>query len=462
ITNDGSLPNVQITGSNNLSCATTNVIRTASGGGSYLWSNGLGTNATATITAAGTYTVTVTGSNGCTATITTSVTFTNDLVATASNSGPYQVGNNIELSASGGSNYTWIGPNNFISSSQNPSISNALVANAGVYTVTVLTAGCSATATTNVVVDALFDPCIPIIDYQFVKAGNPYQPLFSLTNGMTINQIPDLVSIIAVPICPNVNIGSLLMKIQGTNINEEIIQNVSPYTIFDNIENNVNGRMLAPGVYTLTVTGYKQDNLLGGSNYGPVSITFTILPNTANLNIPTVSKTTLCVGSNLDVNFSTNGTFGLANLFKVELSDANGNFGSVALVGNTVNSATFTYPTIIGISNSAGLITCSIPSTLAGGTNYRIRVISTDGMSVSQVNSSPITIHPRDLNLVSPTDDFSTNVGTKQATNKVTASNKISTAANITYQAGKAIILNAGFEANAGTVFKAEIRGCEN
>ncbi|MER0439957.1 choice-of-anchor D domain-containing protein, partial [Emticicia sp. W12TSBA100-4] len=73
VTNDGSLPNIQITGSDNLSCATTSVIRTASGGGSYLWSNGLGTNATATITAAGTYTVTVTGTNGCTATATTTV-----------------------------------------------------------------------------------------------------------------------------------------------------------------------------------------------------------------------------------------------------------------------------------------------------------------------------------------------------------------------------------------------------
>ncbi len=383
-------------------------------------------------------------------------------MATASNSGPYRLGNTIELSASSGSTFAWNGPNNFVSSIQNPIISNALLANAGIYTVTVSTGGCSATATTNVIIETLSDPCIPILDYQFVKAGNPYQSLFNLTNGMVINQIGDPVSIIAVPICPTVIIESLVMKLQGPNMNEEILQNVSPYAIFDNIGNNTNGRLLAPGVYTLTVTGYNQDNMLGGINYGPVITTFTILPNPASIAAPTVSKTVICGGSTLDVNFSVVGSFSPTNQFKVELSDANGNFGSVALIGNIGNSATFTYPTVIGASNSVGVVACSIPSTLTGGTNYRIRIISTDGVSVSQANSSPITIHPRDLNLVSPTDDFSTNIGIKQASNRVTASNKVSATANVNYQAGKAIILNAGFEANAGTVFKAEIRACEN
>lgn len=68
------LPTVNITGTNNLNCVNTSVTRIASGGGTYLWSNSLGTNATATITDAGTYTVTVTGANGCTATATTVVT----------------------------------------------------------------------------------------------------------------------------------------------------------------------------------------------------------------------------------------------------------------------------------------------------------------------------------------------------------------------------------------------------
>jgi len=200
--------------------------------------------------------------------------------------------------------------------------------------------------------------------------------------------------------------------------------------------------------------------LLGSINYGPVITTFTVLPNIASITTPTISNTVLCGGSSLEVNFSVNGIFSPTNQFRVELSDENSNFGSIALLGNTGNSANFTSPTIIGTTNSAGIINCSIPNNLEGGTNYRIRVVSTDGVSVSPVNSSSITIHPKDLNLVSPTDDFTSNIGTKQASNKVTASNKVSSTANVTYQAGKAIIFNAGLEANAGTVFKAEIRGC--
>ncbi|MER0442894.1 hypothetical protein ABR854_25655, partial [Emticicia sp. W12TSBA100-4] len=148
VTNDGSLPNVQITGSNNLSCATTNVIRTASGGGSYLWSNGLGTNATATITAAGTYTVTVTGSNGCTATATTTVTNDGSLpnVQITGSNNLSCATTNVIRTASGGGSYLWsngLGTN-----------ATATITAAGTYTVTVTGLnGCTATATTTVTND---------------------------------------------------------------------------------------------------------------------------------------------------------------------------------------------------------------------------------------------------------------------------------------------------------------------
>jgi hypothetical protein len=70
------------TGTTNLSCDVISVTRTASGGQSYIWSGGLGTNPTATIATAGTYTVTVTDANGCSATVSTVVTFTNNLQIT--------------------------------------------------------------------------------------------------------------------------------------------------------------------------------------------------------------------------------------------------------------------------------------------------------------------------------------------------------------------------------------------
>jgi hypothetical protein len=60
-----------------LTCSTAAISVTATGGVSYAWNNSLGTNATANITAAGTYTVTVTNANGCTDT--QSITITENL-----------------------------------------------------------------------------------------------------------------------------------------------------------------------------------------------------------------------------------------------------------------------------------------------------------------------------------------------------------------------------------------------
>ncbi|SOE21059.1 ELWxxDGT repeat-containing protein [Spirosomataceae bacterium TFI 002] len=74
VTQDASVPIASITGNANLTCTTSSVTRTASGGTSYSWSNGLGNNPVATITAPGTYSVTVTAANGCSAIATTMVT----------------------------------------------------------------------------------------------------------------------------------------------------------------------------------------------------------------------------------------------------------------------------------------------------------------------------------------------------------------------------------------------------
>lgn len=80
-------------------------------------------------------------------------------IVTASNTGPYCVGNQISINAATGSpTYAWSGPNGFTSSLQNPTIPNATAAMAGVYTVTYDAGGCISTATTTVVVNT---PVLP-------------------------------------------------------------------------------------------------------------------------------------------------------------------------------------------------------------------------------------------------------------------------------------------------------------
>ncbi|GGD83830.1 hypothetical protein GCM10011514_54780 [Emticicia aquatilis] len=432
-------------------CSPSTLTLTASGcAGMVTWSPSAATGTSLTLSAVGTYSISATCTvNGCTSDASTTVTgleIKATPIITATNTGPYTVGQTINLNGTGGGSYSWNGPNNFSSTLSNPTISNTLSVNGGVYTLSVVgTNGCSAIATTNVVINGV-DPCDPsrIVDYLYVKAGNPYQPLFPLTNGMIINQMTDQVSILVNPVCPSVTIESFEMNLQGPEMNWNILQNVSPYALFDNFGLDVWGRNFKPGNYTLTVTGYAQDNKGGGVTYGPKIITFTVVGNLATINAPTLSKTAICAGNSVDVTFSTTGTFNGSNQFSVELSDSSGSFAA---------------PILIGTTNTTGTLTCTIPQNTLEGTKYLIRVTSSNQVVVSNPAISQVTVHPLAYNLVSPNNNL-TGTNTKKAVNTINASNKVSSPANITYQAGKSIVLSPGFE--SGAVFKAEIQGCSN
>ncbi len=84
----------------------------------------------------------------------TATTFTiGSVVATANSNSPVTTGGNINLTTiTTGTNFAWAGPNLFTSNAQNPVISSATLAMAGVYSLTVnSTSGtCVATATTSV------------------------------------------------------------------------------------------------------------------------------------------------------------------------------------------------------------------------------------------------------------------------------------------------------------------------
>ena len=82
-----------------------------------------------------------------------SAVFNAGLGVVASNTGPYCEGATIQLNGTtGGTTYSWTGPNGFTSSLQNPTIPNSTVAMAGTYSLTVTGTGCSTAITTNVVV----------------------------------------------------------------------------------------------------------------------------------------------------------------------------------------------------------------------------------------------------------------------------------------------------------------------
>lgn len=77
----------------------------------------------------------------------------------ASSNSPICIGNNLNLTASGGTNYQWTGPNGFTSNLQNPTITNVSSLNAGQYTCTITgTGGCDGPNITNVIIGDIIKP----------------------------------------------------------------------------------------------------------------------------------------------------------------------------------------------------------------------------------------------------------------------------------------------------------------
>ena len=111
---------------------------------------------------------------------------------------------------------------------------------------------------------------------------------------------------------------------------------------------------------------------------------------------------------------------------------------------------TFTTPTLTN-ATTAATITSYFAECQSGGSP---NCVST---SRTQVD---VTVHPQNLPLVSPTNDFTSGNTIKKAVQSISATNKIISPANVIYQAGDAIMLNAGFEAGIGSVFKSEIAVC--
>jgi hypothetical protein len=370
--------------------------------------------------------------------------------ATASNTGPYDTGQTIQLTGSGGSSYGWVGPNGFSSNNNPANISNATTAMAGTYTVTVMQGSCSATATTAVVISDI-NPCSKVVDFDYVLAGNPFDYKFPLVNNMVIAQVPEETSVVLNPICPSITIGSFRIVLQGPAPfqNQETIESVPIYALFNNTGNNVLGRHLPVGNYTLTTTGYSQDNAQGNIIYGPTVINFSIVASNATIATPTFNVNALCAGGSntFNVNFATTGTFAPGNQFEVQLSDLYSSFDN---------------PVVIGTSSNAGNVACTIPANVIAGGQYKIRVVSTNPTINSNSNGTTISITSSLLTLVSPADDYTGAILIKRAGQTIDATNKIYTPSNISYEAGNSIILGAGFQVENNAVFKAEIKSCYN
>lgn len=147
----GPAPSAAITpSSGTLTCTTTSISLVASGGGTYLWEDN-STNATRSVSAAGTYTVTVTdATNGCTASAQAVIGSNTMPPAVSASASPSSIcaGNSSTLTGSGATTYSWM-PGSLTGTTVSVSPASTTT-----YTVTGTDAsnGCTATATTTVTV----------------------------------------------------------------------------------------------------------------------------------------------------------------------------------------------------------------------------------------------------------------------------------------------------------------------
>lgn len=84
-----------------------------------------------------------------------------------------------------------------------------------------------------------------------------------------------------------------------------------------------------------------------------------------SISITTLSTTTYCAGATINIPFTTTGSFNTGNTFTAQLSDASGSFTSPSIIGTP---SALTSGTINGV----------IPSTSTSGTNYKIRIKSSN------------------------------------------------------------------------------------
>ncbi|NGY39007.1 hypothetical protein FQU23_016065, partial [Flavobacterium sp. XN-5] len=287
---------------------------------------------------------------GCTSAAGSTTVLVNPIpvTPTASNNGTLCVGSTLNLTTPlvSGATYSWIGPNNFSSGLQNPSISAVTLATAGTYNVTVTVAGCtSAAGSTTVVVNPI--PATPT-----ASNNGP------LCVGSTLNLTTPLVS-------------GATYSWTGPNSFSSGLQNPS-----------ISGVNLATaGTYNVTVT-------VAGCTSAAGSTTVVVNPIPAT---PTASNNgPLCVGStlNLTTPLVSGATYSWTGPNSFSSGLQNPSISGVTLAAAGTYNVTVT---VAGCPSAAGSITVvvnPIPATPTASNNGPLCVGSTLNLTTPLVSGA--------------------------------------------------------------------------
>ena len=97
------------------------------------------------------------------------------------------------------------------------------------------------------------------------------------------------------------------------------------------------------------------------------------------INVNAITKKIMCARDSVKLSFDARGTYNAGNIFKAELSDANGSFASPLVIGSYTGTA-------------SAIISAVLPNIVAGGTNFRVRVSSTNPVVTGLSGSDALTI----------------------------------------------------------------------
>jgi gliding motility-associated-like protein len=377
-------PTPTITTSNVTVCAGSSINLTANSlaGSTYSWSGPGGFTstsqnpviATSTTLMTGPYTVTVTTTAGCKNTAISNVTVFAMPVPVIGSNAPICANNNLNLTGSGGITYSWVGPNGFSSTLQNPTITSASTLATGVYTLTASSNGCSSSTSSLLTINPLPTPTLtsntPVCNglalnlsgsggntYSWAGPSaftstlqnpviNPASPSNSgnytltaitingctatVSSSITINPTPTI-SITGATVCLNTTINLASSSLAGSSYSWS-----GPNGFTSNLQNPTitNATLIMSGVYNLTVT-----SAVGCVNTTSTNVSVLSLPAPAiTSNAPVCFGSILTLTAGGGVTYQWNGPNGFTSALtnptinNITLA-ASGNYSLIAFVG---------------------------------------------------------------------------------------------------------------------------------
>ncbi|HLO45068.1 MAG TPA: hypothetical protein VK175_12105 [Leadbetterella sp.] len=417
----------------------------------------------ASTSASGTYSVAVT-LNGCVV----NTTFVNvvNQTPTANTTTPVVICENQPLSLAvnntPSATYLWSGPF-FAATGQNPLVSNtAMVGMSGTYSVTVTLGSCNASNTVAVTVKPL-----PVISgtntNSPICSGNNLNFGIDATAGSTYSWIGPNGFTSALE-DPNISSAatnasgtySVTISLNGCNVNTTVVNvvNLTPTVSTTSPVTICQGAALTLNVNNTPSATYGWS---GPSGFSSI-LEDPLVSNTATVGMSGTYSVTVSLGT-----CSANGTVAVTVNPNPVLVITNQNTPGNGPVNITVPAATSgsTLPSGTILSYFTNLLATNIlstPAAVANSGTYYIKATSVAGCT--DIKPIVVNICGSTFNLVSPTDDHNTGLQVKASNVKITAANKITGTANITYRSAQAIELSPGFLAANGTVFLAERGVC--